>query len=239
MSRRRLLSRIVTFWTQPITDVLQALERCLDGGSVRRGPATRLVLIFVGLTVGWWLYVPIHELLHVVGCVVTGGTVERLEIAPLYGGAWLAEVFPFVVAESEYAGRLAGFDTLGRDSVYLATDLMPFVLTVWPGVWGMLAAGRRGRAFLFGLFLPIALAPFLSLTGDAFEIGSIVVTRWSPWSAADTVELLRSDDAVRLVGELSAIPEAPWGGAVLAFLIGVSWAWGVYALGRIFARLQS
>lgn len=231
VDRRHLLSPIATFWTRPVTDFLHTLDRCLAGGSRRD-----LVLIFAGLVLGWWLYVPVHELLHVAGCVVAGGTVDELELAPLYGGTLLAEILPFVVPESDYAGRLSGFDTHGRDSIYLATDLAPFVLTVWPGVWGMLAAGRRGRSFLFGLTLPIAFAPFLSLTGDAYEIGSILVTRWSPWSAAETVELLRSDDLVRLVSELGAVPEAPWGGAVLAFLLGVLWAWGVYALGRVVTR---
>ena len=48
----------------------------------------------------------------------------------------------FVVSGSEYAGRLSGFDTRGSDWIYLATDLGPFVLTIFPGVWWMRRAAR-------------------------------------------------------------------------------------------------
>jgi hypothetical protein len=194
-------------------DAFHGLDRCLD-----RGPRG-LALALFGLGVGWWLYVPVHELLHAAACLAAGGEVTRLEIAPLYGGGLLARVFPFVVSGGEYAGRLSGFDTHGSDLVYLATDLGPFLLTLFPGVWLLRRAGTAGRPILFGLALPFALAPFLSLPGDAYEIGSILVTQLPPWD-----ETLRGDDLIKKAEELAALPDAPWGGFVLAAVLGLGWA---------------
>ncbi|MCP3963508.1 MAG: hypothetical protein GY719_37205 [bacterium] len=208
-----------TFFAAPVTDVLDGLEHSLAPGA--RG----LALVVAGLLAGWWVYVPVHELLHAAACWLAGGEVSRLEISPLYGGALLARLFPFVVAEGDYAGRLAGFDTGGSDLVYLATDLGPYVLTIFPGVWAL----RRFTGFGYGFALPFALAPFLSLTGDAYEIGSIVVTRLPAWSG---IEALRGDDLFRLVPELAKLGDPPWGGVILAFVVGVSWAFVTYALGR-------
>ncbi|HYU34655.1 MAG TPA: hypothetical protein VEW48_21090 [Thermoanaerobaculia bacterium] len=206
-------------------DAFRGLERCLDRGF--RG----LVLVLLGLAVGWWVYVPVHELLHAAACLATGGAVTRLEIAPQYGGALLARVFSFVTAGGEYAGRLSGFDTRGSDLIYIATDLGPFLLTLFPGVWLLRRAGAAGRPVLFGLALPLALAPFLSLTGDAYEIGSILVTRLPPWG-----EVLRGDDLVKKAQELAALPDAPWGGFVLAALVGLVWAVLTCAAGGAVAR---
>jgi hypothetical protein len=210
----------------PVSDVFQGLDRCLDRGA--RG----LILVALGLLVGWWVYVPVHELLHAAACKAAGGEVTRLEIDRLYGGGALARVFPFVVPASEYAGRLSGFNTRGNDWIYLATDLGPFLLTVFPGVWALRKTGALGKAVLFGAALPFALAPFLSLPGDAYEIGSILTTRLPPWSEPATRELLRGDDLILKVQELAGAPDAPWGGALLAVAIGILWAFGVYGLGR-------
>ncbi len=220
--------RLGTFFAAPVRDVLEGMDRCLDTGV--RG----LLLIAAGLFAGWWLYVPVHELMHAVACLATGGTISRLEIDPFYGGALLARLLPFVEAGGDYAGRLAGFDTGGSDLVYLATDLGPYLLTVFPGVWALRSAGRRGSAFFFGFWLPVALAPFISLTGDAYEIGSIVVTRLPPWAG---LEALRADDIFRLVPELAELADPPWGGAVLAFLTGTLWAFATYALGRLLPKI--
>ena len=92
-------------WLAPARDLLAGLDLALDGR------ALALLAVFAGLAVGWWVYVPIHELGHVAGCLVTGGAVDRLDIDPLYGAALLERVFPFVHSGSEYAGRLSGFDT--------------------------------------------------------------------------------------------------------------------------------
>ena len=217
------MNRLGAAFGAPVYDVLEGMDRCLDAGF--RG----LLWIAGGLAVGWWFYVPVHELLHAAACVATGGTVSRLEIDPLYGGAILARLVPFVEAGGDYAGRLAGFDTGGSDLVYLATDFGPYLLSVFPGVWAMRRAGERGAAFGFGFWLPVALAPFISLTGDAYEIGSIAVTRLPPWAG---VEILRADDVFRLVPELAKLADPPWGGAALAFIAGTLWAFVTYALGR-------
>jgi hypothetical protein len=214
----------------PFLDAFHGLDRCLEGGA--RG----LLLAAFGLVVGWWVYVPLHELLHAAACRAAGGEVTRLEIDRLYGGALLARAFPFVVPASDYAGRLSGFDTRGSDWIYLATDLGPFLLTLFPGVWALRRAAAGRRAAWFGAALPFALAPFLSLGGDAYEIGSIVATRLPPWAAPATRSLLRGDDLVKKLGELASVPGAPWGGALAAVLLGVAWAFLTYGLGSALAR---
>ena len=217
----------------PLRDTVRGLDRCLHAGV--RG----LALVALGLVAGWWLYVPLHELLHAAACRAAGGRVTRLEVDAVYGGAVLARVFPFVVPASDYAGRLSGFDTRGSDLIYLATDLGPFVLTLFPGVWALrrAAAARRPlRPLLFGASLPCALAPFLSLTGDAYEIGSILVTRLPPWATPAVRGLIRGDDLGKKVSELAAVAGAPWGGAALAVAAGVVWAFLTYGLGSVVAR---
>lgn len=226
MARPRFLQLILT----PFTDVLRGLDRCLDRGA--RG----LALVAAGLLAGWWVYVPLHELLHAAACRATGGDVTRLEIDRLYGGAALAQLFPFVVPASEYAGRLSGFDTRGSDWIYLATDLGPFVLTLFPGIWGLRRAARGRSAFLFGASLPLAVAPFLSLTGDAYEIGSILVTRLPVWSSPAAQALLRGDDLLKKIEELAAVADALWGGVLAAALLGTLWAFLMYGSGDLLAR---
>jgi len=215
----------------PFRDAIRGLDRCLDAGA--RG----LALAALGLLAGWWLYVPLHELLHAAACRAAGGQVSRLEIEAVYGGALLARIFPFVVPASDYAGRLSGFDTRGSDLIYLATDLGPFVLSLFPGVWALRWAAAARRPLVFGASLPFALAPFLSLTGDAYEIGSILVTRLPPWAAPAVRGLLRGDDLGKKVSALAGVAGAPWGGAALAVATGVVWAFLTYGLGSAVARV--
>jgi hypothetical protein len=190
------------------------------------------------LLAGWWLFVPLHELLHAGACVLAGGTVTRLEIAPEYGGALLARIFPFVAASGEYAGRLSGFDTAGSDWTYLATDLGPFVLTLFPGVWALRRAAKASRSIPFGFWLPFAWAPFLSLTGDAYEIGSILTTQLPAWSEPAVVQSVRGDDLFRILSELRRGADARlWLGTLCAFGLGVLWSAMTYALADRAARL--
>jgi hypothetical protein len=200
----------------PLRDLLTGLELLLGGGI----PA--LVLVFVGLAIGWWIYVPVHELLHVAGCLLSGGTVETLEVAPLYGGALLARIFSFVEAGGDYAGRLSDFEANGTLG-YLATDLAPYLLALFPGyAWLRLAARRRGRGWAlgWGAGLPFALAPLLSLTGDAYEIGSLIVTSLPPFAAMR--ENLVSDDVILLLRTGVASDQVP--AFALAVLVAVVWA---------------
>jgi hypothetical protein len=212
----------------PWNDLVSGLERILERGS--KG----LLLAGIGLVAGWWLYVPAHELLHAAACRASGGDVTRLEIAPEYGGLILAGWLPWVVSGGEYAGRLSGFDTRGSDWRYLATDLGPYLLTLFPGVWALRQAARRGLAMAWGGLLPCAMAPFLALTGDAYEIGSIVATRipfLAPSAAAR--ELLRGDDLAKVA---AALPGALIPGFLLAALLGVAWCFIWYWLSHRVSR---
>ena len=163
------------FFRQPIDDVVACLEPIVT----IKNPARALVPLFLSLIVTWIVYVPIHELLHALGCVVAGGEVTRLEIRWYYGGSLLAQVFPWVVGESEYAGRLSGFRTFGSDLIYLATDFGPFVLSVILGVPLLKLCTRRYRPILFPIAVVVGLAPFYNLPGDYFEMASIITTRAS------------------------------------------------------------
>src|SRR6185503_6461946 len=120
---------LVRLVARPLSDWLDALDAC-----VRAGGRAAILLAAVSALAAWWIYVPLHELAHAWGCLLAGGAVTRLEIGEIYGAAWLARLFPYVTAGSEYAGRLSGFDTRGSDLVYLATCALPFVLTVFVGV---------------------------------------------------------------------------------------------------------
>lgn len=217
------------FLSMPVRDLLNGLDRLIE-----RGGARALALVGVGLVVGWWIYVPAHELLHAAACVAAGGEVTRLEIAPLYGGALLGRVFPFVVAGGEYAGRLSGFDTRGSDWVYLATDFGPYLLTLWPGVWALRRAARRGRPLGFGMAVPVALAPFVSLTGDAYEIGSIVASRGLGSLVAVPaagLAAVRGDDLFRVLAAVNA-QQTPglWFLVAAAVILAVLWAGATYGL---------
>jgi len=218
--------------TGPLRDVVRGLERCAT-----RGPRS-VLLAFLGLLSAWWLYVPLHELSHAAACLLCGGAVSRVEIPRLHGGGLLASVLPFVVPGTGAGGRLSGFDTGGSDVVYLATDLGPFVFTIFPGVWLMRLAAASGRGFAFGASLPLALAPLLSLAGDAYEIGSIAVTNLAPWTAPDLRDLLRGDDLFHVASAVRAVAlPRPWGGLALAFAVGLSWAVATIAAGAGVSRL--
>ena len=223
-----MLGRI---FAQPFSDWVAALDAC-----VRHGRRTAIVVIALSVLVAWWLYVPIHELAHAWGCLLTGGRVTRLEIGEVYGAAWLARMFPYVTVGSEYAGRLSGFDTRGSDLIYLATCALPFVLTVLVGVPLLRAVPRiRGwwRGVALGAALPAAFAPFVSLPGDYYEIGSILISRAvAAFVPGFAVERWRSDDLVKLIGVLA--PDARAGdaaGVTASLFIGSVLAFATYWAG--------
>lgn len=226
----------------PVDDYVLALTRFAAGW---RWP--RLALLIVAAALSWWIYVPLHELAHAFGCMLGGGSVSRLDIDPIYGAALLQRVFPFVSPGSEYAGQLTGFDTRGSDLTYLLTDFLPFVGTILVGVPLLRIAGRpalsaNAQAMLFGMAIPIAFAPFISLTGDFYEMGSIVVSRVAAWidSGVD-VTRWRSDDLFKLAGQLFGKdgPGTPADafGLALSFVAGVVLAFGTYAFGAAFAQM--
>ena len=221
----------LTLAARPLRDWLDALETC-----VRHGRQASVVVIALSALITWWLYVPIHELGHAWGCLLAGGRVTRLEIGGIYGAARLARVFPYVSVGSEYAGRLSGFDTRGSDLTYLATCALPFALTVFVGVPLLRAVPRaRGwrRPIMLGAAIPIAFAPFVSLPGDYYEMGSILVSRVVAFVVPTfAVERWRSDDLVKLVGTLA--PDARASDAVgvtASLLVGVALAFATYWAG--------
>lgn len=187
----------------PFDDTMVAMEWIVVGAR----PVAGVAMLAVSMTVAWYVYVPIHELLHAAGCLVAGGDVTVLEIQVQYGGALLAEIFPFVKPGGEYAGRLSGFDTHGSDLTYLATDALPFALSALFGVPALRAATRARRPFLFGPGVVLGLAPFYNLPGDYYEMGSILTTRAAGWLGG-SFDGLRSDDLFLLLGKLFSQPES-------------------------------
>ena len=191
------------FFREPFDDFVEAMD-----AQVARAPHPwqAFVIVILSGAAAWWVYVPIHELLHALGCVITGGSVAELQIAPRYGGTLLARVFPFVVGHSDYAGRLSGFDTKGSDLVYLATDVMPYVLTILFGVPLLKACAHGGRPALLGPAFVLALAPFYSVTGDYYEMGSIITTRVLGALRGTGLPPFRSDDVIQLVSDVFTQP---------------------------------
>ncbi len=237
------------FFRQPFDDVMACLEHLVTG----RNPLRILAPALIALVVTWLVYVGIHELLHVAGCVAAGGSVSRLEISARYGGALYARVFPFVVTGGEYAGRLSGFDTKGSDWTYFATDFGPFMLTVLFGVTLIKLCARRRRPILFGSAIVVGLAPFYNMQGDYFEMGSTVVTRLLTLVVhggghPPMFEGIRSDDIFKLFEMLVTKP-AELGLAsaelivaavsliLVSLVVDVLLAFVTYWLGHQFSRL--
>lgn len=149
--------------------------------------------MLAGFGAALWIVIPLHELLHAAGCVLTGGSVQRLEIQPLWGGALLARLFTWVVPEGPYAGRLSGFRPSG-DLSYFVTVLLPHAVLAPAGAFVSRAAARRSMPFLFGAGLLAAGQPIASLCGDFYEMASIVVTALARAAGAGWAVALRGDD---------------------------------------------
>lgn len=190
------------FFRRPFDDVIACLERIMIPGR----PFTELLPMLLSALVTWFIYVPVHELLHAFGVLAPGGAVTVLEVAPRYGGAIMAKYIPWVVAGGEYAGRLSGFDTQGSDLIYLSCVFAPFMLSVMIGVPLVKLCMPRRRPVLFGMAIVLGLAPFYNMPGDYYEMGSIIVTRALTVfdGGSDTLlfEGLRSDDVFALTANI-------------------------------------
>ncbi|MEJ2683880.1 MAG: hypothetical protein P8Z71_05740 [Candidatus Sulfobium sp.] len=187
----------------PLRDFSSAME-----ASLAEGGFLSVFAILLSAVLSWWVYVPIHELLHALGCVMAGGKVERLDISGIYGASILRKIFPFVSVGSEYSGRLTGFDTRGSDFAFFITDFMPYVLTVFLGVpllksISSLKSSPTCKSIFFGLAAPFAYAPFMSVFGDYYEMGSILVSRPAAALSGAAPDRWRSDDLFRLLHNLS------------------------------------
>ncbi len=205
-------------WWAAARQSLEAMESILL--SPQRGVLS-LLLLTAGTVVSWFLYVPVHELLHALGCFATGGSVSELNIQARYGGVLLEKIFPFVVAGGSYAGQLTGFDTGGSDLVYLATVAAPYLLTLLGGFWLLTLATTHRSALLFGPAVVLLMAPLLSLAGDYYEMGSIVVSGILGLLGGppESLKLLRHDDLFALLSAFGQrFPErrALWAAAVTA-----------------------
>jgi hypothetical protein len=218
----------------PFRDLPLAMERVLP-----RRPWGGLLAMLAGLLGGWWLYVPLHELLHALGCVAAGGEVHRLELQRRYGASLLHEIFPFVTAGSDFAGRLAAFDTRGSDLAYAVTVWAPYALTVIVGVPALRHLARpapasAGRCLALGAVLPVAYAPFIGLAGDFYELASIAVSRAAVSLGAPAAMRWRTDDPWDLVQRLRAegvLTAADGVGMALGLALGTLAAFATYRLG--------
>lgn len=162
------------------------------------------MLVFVGFLPALWLLVPVHELLHVAGCVLTGGTVSQLQIGPAFGGMLLARVVPWITSGGDQAGRLSGFEPAG-DLSYLATVLLPHVLLAPLGALVCRGAARRRRPALWGVGLAAAGQPVASLLGDFYEAASIPLTAAAHGLGAPWAKALRGDDVSLVWAEVAKI----------------------------------
>lgn len=190
----------------------------LEGGN------KALVLTMVGLIVFWHIYTPIHELMHVGMCLLGGGTVTELALKPQYGGTILAHIFPFIVAESDYAGQLTGFTTPNY-FVYALVDFAPYVLSLF-GLTLMAYVRQHSKAFLFGLGMLLSLIPFMSIPGDYYEAVSLVTTQIAEAGNSNLeAGVLISDDVFRSIGELRELGLMTGG---IAALIGLGILGAIY-----------
>jgi len=236
---RQHQGRIRRFVLEPALDFMAAFHRV-----VPESPWLALALLFLGFLVSWWIYVPAHELLHAYGCLTVGGSVERLEIDAIYGAAVLQQIFPFVTVGSQYAGQLTGFDTHGNDLIYLVTVFAPFLLSIFIGVpllrrLAQLQTPGLLPSFLFGVSLPMALAPFTNVVGDYYELGSILVSRVARvFDPSLPLERWRSDDLILTANQLlfeGAGRLVDWLGVIAGSLVGLLLAFATYRLGRLVA----
>jgi hypothetical protein len=226
----------------PMRDFLTALET-----SLQKSLPVNVSIVFLCVLISWWIYVPVHELFHAFGCVIGGGEVSRLDISPLYGAAFLKKIFPFVSVGSEYAGQLKGFNTFGSDSTYLLTDFFPYLLTIVFGVPLLRSAGSKKaspslNSAKLGMAIPLAYAPFIAVTGDFYEMGSIIVSRLTAWIFPGFEPFYwRSDDLLKLSRRLFFSGNAPHirdvMGLSASLLLAIVLIFSTYWAGFLFSKL--
>ncbi len=195
--------------------------------------------LILTVVVTWFITVPVHELLHVVGCLITGGQVTEVTIQPIYGGTLLSRLFDFVVAGGDYAGQVRGFDTRGSDFCYIVMDCFPFLLTIFFGVSLLELAAHTGNSIWHGVGIVQTLLPVASITGDYYEMGSITLTRILGYRP-DSIEagLYRGDDLFRVISSVWE-SEGPGGMLIVAgaVVLGFIFLTATLDLSILFARL--
>lgn len=236
------LIKIREIFTLPLYDYFAGLKICLTGFKV-----SYLIIIVIAFFVSWWVYVPVHELFHAFGCLLGGGEVNKLTLSPLYGAFFLKGLFPFISSGSEYAGQLTDFDTHNNYLTYLLTVFLPYVLTILIGIPLLKSVEDNSTSpylncIKFGVALPIAYSPFISITGDYYEIGSIIVTKFASFLFVSfQVERWLSDDLFKLSEKLffstDVVRAEDIGGVVLSFFLGIILAFVTYRAGRLWANV--
>jgi hypothetical protein len=200
-------------------------------------PALFLPLLVI-VAVTWMVTVPIHELLHAIGCMLSGGTVSELTIQPLYGGAILEKIIPFVRAGGNYAGQLSDFDTYGSDLSYFVTVAFPYILTLLGGLPLLAVAARAGNPLAHGVGIVHTLLPLVSLGGDFYEMGAIVATRLSGLQpGSHEAQLIRGDD---LLAVITRVGESGMAGGftrvAAALVLGIVFIWLTWSCSLLCAR---
>ncbi|MCG6879239.1 MAG: hypothetical protein LJE96_08855 [Deltaproteobacteria bacterium] len=173
--------------------------------------------MLLGLILFWHIYVPFHELLHVVGCLLCGGEVESLNLKPQYGGLILHKLFPFVIPESDYAGQLTGFTT-PNSWAYASVDLFPYSLSFF-GITLIEYCRRKKMAFLLGLGIILTFVPFMSVPGDYYEAVSLATSKVGEAIHPSLPPVfLVSDDLFRFIEQLWEAGNLDWMVGILIFL---------------------
>lgn len=191
---------------------LKTFEQAITDGGFKS-----LLKVILGLLAFWHLYVPVHELLHVLGCWLVGGEVKTLTLKPQYGGRTLAQWFHFVVPESEYAGRLSGFTTPGAWG-HALVDFFPYSISLF-GITLIRYCGRSRSAFLLGPGFILTFVPFISVPGDYYEAVSLVTTRIAETLNPQlTAGVLVSDDVFRSIQVLGRGGNLGWTIGALVFV---------------------
>lgn len=199
---------------------------------------TKLVLWLVAL---WGFYVPLHELFHALGCLISGGEVWEIELSVWSGGGILGSVFPLFKPVASFGGRLSGYSTGGSDWVYFLTDLFPYFPTMIFGTYLLRRGSSPPRPSVLALGMILALAPFISIPGDYYEMGSILVSDLVRWilsangvgGLVNSVDLIRSDDIISLSSQIfqkNADP-APVGRGMAFLLVFFSLCMGIWLAG--------
>ncbi len=239
---KNLIAKLRDIMAMPLYDYFDGLKVCLNKIKI-----PRLIIIITAFFVTWWIYVPVHEILHALGCMLGGGEVTRLELSRLYGPAFLKKIFPFIYSGSEYAGQLTDFNTNNSDITYLLTVFFPYFLTILIGIPLLRSVVNNTSSsniscIKFGIALPIAYSPFISFTGDYYEIGSIIVTRFVFFlSPTLEIERWRSDDLFKLSKKLfyaqDIISTGDIAGVALSFLLGIALVFVTYWTGRQWSKI--
>jgi hypothetical protein len=176
-----------------------------------------LFKMLLGLILFWHAYVPVHEMLHVAGCLLGGGEVESLNLKPQYGGLILQKLFPFVIPESDYAGRLTGFKT-PNSWAYALVDFFPYSISFF-GITLIEFCRRKKLAVLLGLGIILAFVPFMSIPGDYYEAVSLATTQVGETiNPALQAGALVSDDVFRSIKQLGEAGTLDWSVGALIFL---------------------